>query len=184
MKDTTTTPISEAVFARAKQVQLLLLDVDGVLTDGTLYFSESGSESKGFNTQDGFGIRLLHEAGIETGVITARKSEIVNRRCNELQMRYTYLGSKNKITAYNDIIKKSGLKPIQIGYVGDDWLDLVLLKRVGFAGAPQNAVDEVKHVAHYTCSNSGGYGAVREVSTLILRAKGLLDQYLQLYMNR
>lgn len=170
--------------AKAKHVKLLLLDVDGVLTDGSLYYSHDGQESKMFNTQDGFGLRLLREAGIETGVITARNSEVVDRRAKELQMRYIYQGMSSKLGAYKEIIKQSGLKPFEIGYMGDDWLDLVLLRRVGFGAVPANAVDEVKEIAHYICHQSGGRGAVREICNLLLESQGKLETYLQDYLNR
>lgn len=175
--------IDERVAARAEKLQLLLLDVDGVLTNGTLIFSSQGEESKGFNTQDGFGIRLMQEIGVETGIITARKSTAVTRRCENLQMRYIYQGDNDKLKAYNDIIKKSGLKPVEIGYMGDDWLDLVLFSRVGLALAPANAVAEVKDAAHYITSRSGGEGAVREVCDMILKAKGLHKRLLQSYCS-
>ena len=176
--------LDERIIARAEPLRLLLLDVDGVLTNGTLLFSPEGEESKGFNTQDGFGIRLLQEAGVDVGVITARSSAAVSARCKNLKMRYVYQGSSDKLQAYNDILQKGGIKPFEIGYMGDDWLDLILLKRVGFAAAPANAVAEVKNTVHYTTSQQGGGGAVREVCDIILRAKGVHQQLLQAYMNR
>jgi 3-deoxy-D-manno-octulosonate 8-phosphate phosphatase (KDO 8-P phosphatase) len=176
--------IDPALLEKAKQLQLLLLDVDGVLTDGTLLYSHDGYESKGFNTQDGFGIRLLQEAGLDVGVITARQSNAVTIRCQNLKMRYVYQGESNKLKAYNDIVKESGLKPFEIGYMGDDWLDLILLKRVGLAAAPANAVAEVQDAVHFVTEQKGGKGAVREVCDLILRSKGLLDKLLHAYMNR
>ena len=175
--------IDERIAARAEKLKLLLLDVDGVLTNGTLMFSGEAEESKGFNTQDGFGLRLLQEAGVAVGVITARKSAAVTRRCESLKMRYIYQGDTNKLEAYNDIMKKSGLKPVEIGYMGDDWLDLVLLNRVGFAAAPANAVAEVIEVAHFVTSRQGGAGAVREICDLILKAKGLHQKLLQSYLS-
>ncbi len=170
--------------AKAKHVQLLLLDVDGVLTDGTLIYSHNAAESKMFNTQDGFGLRLLREANIDIGIITARKSEPVTRRAEELQMRYVYQGSSNKLDAYKEIMKQSGLKPFEIGYMGDDWLDMVLLRRVGFCAVPANAVEEVKEVAHYITKRAGGHGAVREVCNLLLQSRKLFDACLQDYTNR
>ena len=170
--------------SKAKHVKLLLLDVDGVLTDGTLIYSHDGLESKMFNTQDGFGLRLIREAGIDTGVITARRSEAVARRAKELKMRYIYQGSDNKINAYKEIMKQSGLKPFEICYMGDDWLDLVLLKRVGFSAVPANAVDGVKEIAHYVTSRTGGHGAVREVCNFLLEARDTYAKHLQDYMNR
>lgn len=177
-------PLDERTLERARPVKLLLLDVDGVLTDGTLLFSAEEEESKAFNTQDGFGIRLLHEAGVETGVITARRSAAVTRRCHNLKMTHIYQGESDKLVAYNAIALQTGLKPFEICYMGDDWLDLILLKRVGFAAAPANAVAEVRDIAHYTARLYGGAGAVRELCDVILQAKGLHRQLLQSYMNR
>ncbi len=172
------------VLAKAKDVRLLLLDVDGVLTDGSLNYTNNGDEIKSFNSQDGFGLRILQDAGVEVGVITARKSHIVERRGRELGMRYVYQGSSDKLAAFRDISEQSHLKPFEIAYMGDDWLDLVLLNRVGFAISPANGVDEVKQVAHFITQKSGGAGAVREVCDLILHAKGLHSTILQKYQNR
>ncbi len=171
------------ILPRAESIKLLLLDVDGVLTDGNLIYSADGNEGKSFNTQDGFGLRILQDCGIDVGIITARKSELVARRGNELKMRYVYQGAPNKLEAFKDISKQSGLKPFEIAYMGDDWLDLVLLNRVGLAVSPANGVAEVKAVAHYVTNQSGGHGAVREVCELILHAKGLYEQCLQKYMS-
>jgi 3-deoxy-D-manno-octulosonate 8-phosphate phosphatase (KDO 8-P phosphatase) len=176
--------LDERIAARAKEVLLLLLDVDGVLTNGVLLFSPEGGESKGFHTQDGFGIRLLQEAGVDVGVITARQSQAVQERCTALKMRYIYQGDTNKLNAFNAILRESGLKPYQIGYMGDDWLDLPLLKRVGFSAAPANAVSEVQQQANFTTQRRGGEGAVREVCNVILKARGVYHQLLQSYMNR
>jgi 3-deoxy-D-manno-octulosonate 8-phosphate phosphatase (KDO 8-P phosphatase) len=169
---------------KASSIRLLLLDVDGVLTDGSIFYSHDGMETKGFNTQDGFGLRLLLETGIETGVITARTSEAVARRAQDLKMRYVFQGESDKLAAYKEIVRQSGLKPFEIAYMGDDWLDLVLLVRVGFAAAPANGVDEVKHAAHYVCRKQGGHGAVRELCDFLLEAKGVGQQLLQNYMSR
>lgn len=174
----------ETILPKAKSVKLLLLDVDGVLTDGNLIFSHEGEESKAFNTQDGFGLRILQEAGIDTGIISARSSMAVTKRAENLKLNYVYQGESNKLTAFKDILQKSGLKPFEIAYMGDDWLDLVLLQRVGFAIAPANGVSEVKRVAHLITENSGGQGAVREACEFILRAKNVFEQTLQRYMSR
>lgn len=170
--------------AKARPIKILLLDVDGVLTDGSLLYSHEGHEAKAFNTQDGFGLRLLQEAGLEIGVITARRSEAVAKRCANLKMGYIFQGISNKLDAYNEILKQSGCKPFEVAYMGDDWLDLALLNRVGFSAAPANAVAEVQEAAHYTAIQSGGHGAVREVCNLILEAKGLYQQLLQSYKSR
>ena len=174
----------QRVFARAKEIRLLLLDVDGVLTNGALHYSGSAEESKSFHTQDGFGIRLLQEAGIDTGVITARKSEVVARRAGELKMRYIYQGTRNKNEALKEILQVSGYRPFQVAYMGDDWLDLVLLQQVGLAIAPANAVREVKEIAHFVTEREGGAGAVRDACDLILEAKNLVTEMLQKYLNR
>jgi 3-deoxy-D-manno-octulosonate 8-phosphate phosphatase (KDO 8-P phosphatase) len=177
-------PVRKRALAKAKDVKLLLLDVDGVLTDGNLLYSGSGEESKAFNTQDGFGLRLLREAGVEVGVITARKSEVVARRANELKMHYIYQGVRNKNDAFKEIMKVSGLKPYQIAYMGDDWLDLTLLQQVGLAIVPANGVREVKDIAHFITERSGGAGAVRDACDLIVESKNLLMELLQKYINR
>lgn len=173
-----------AALAKARPIKILLLDVDGVLTDGSLIYSHEGQESKAFNTQDGFGLRLLQEAGLEIGVITARSSEAVARRCANLKVRYMYQGAGNKLEAYKEILRQSGCKPFEIAYMGDDWLDLVLLTRAGFSAAPANGVREAQDAAHYTTERSGGHGAVREICDLILEAKGRYRELLQSYMSR
>ena len=174
----------QAALSKARPVKILLLDVDGVLTDGTLIYSHEGQESKAFNTQDGFGLRLLQEAGVEIGVITARSSEAVTRRCANLKMRYVYQGVGNKVEAYQEILRESGCKPFEIAYMGDDWLDLALLTRAGFSATPANGVREVQEAVHYTTDQSGGHGAVREICNLILEAKGRYQELLQSYMSR
>lgn len=170
--------------AKAREIKLLLLDVDGVLTDGTLLYTGSGEESKSFNTQDGFGLRLLGEAGVDTGVITARQSEVVARRAKELNMRFIYQGIGNKNDAFKEIMRASGLKPFQIAYMGDDWLDLVLLQQVGLAIAPNNAVTEVQDSVHFITERAGGCGAVRDACDLLIEAKNLALELLQKYKNR
>jgi len=174
----------QVILEKASKIKILLLDVDGVLTDGTLLYSASGEESKAFHTQDGFGLRLLHEAGIETGLITARNSEAVNRRGIELKMRYLYQGASNKLLAFQEILRESGCRPFEISYMGDDWLDLVLLQRAGFSLAPANCVNAVREVVHYVTSLPGGRGAVREACELLLESKGLLAELQQKYANR
>jgi 3-deoxy-D-manno-octulosonate 8-phosphate phosphatase (KDO 8-P phosphatase) len=173
--------VSQLVFEKARNIRLLLLDVDGVLTDGTLYYSSSGEEQKAFNTQDGFGITLLRQAGIETGIITARKSEMVQRRAEELKFTHIYQGARKKNEAFREILKNSGLKPFEVAYMGDDWLDLILLRQVGLALCPANGVEEVKAAVHYVTERAGGQGAVRDACSLILSARGVLQKLLGEY---
>lgn len=182
-KDDSSDPARQALFARAAAIRLLLLDVDGVLTDGTLLYSGHNEESKAFHTQDGFGIRLLREAGIDVGVITARSSAVVGRRAEELKMRYIYQGVPGKREAFREILRLSGLRPYEVAYMGDDWLDLVLLQQVGLAVAPANAVVEVKRVAHLVTERQGGHGAVREACDLLLAARNLTAELLQRYSS-
>ncbi len=177
-------PNRQRALAKAKEIELLLLDVDGVLTDGNLLYAGNGEESKEFNTQDGFGLRLLREAGVRIGVITARKSEVVARRASELKMHYIYQGILNKNEAFTKIMKDSGLKPYQIAYMGDDWLDLVILQQVGLAIVPANGVREVKEISHLITERSGGSGAVRDACDLIIESKNLAVELLQKYKTR
>lgn len=176
-------PHQRLLMAKAKPVQLLLLDVDGVLTDGCLIYMENGIEGKSFNTQDGLGIRLLQKSGVEVGLITARQSEIVRRRAEELGMTYIMQNVSKKLDAFKEVLKRSALKPYQVCYMGDDWIDLALLSRAGFSACPLNGVREVKEICHFVSSRSGGAGAVREVCDLIIEAKGMHHTLLQQYMK-
>lgn len=171
-----------AALPRARDVKLLLLDVDGVLTDGTITYTHDGGESKGFNTQDGFGLRILQDSGVDVGVITARTSEAVTRRAGDLGMKYVFQGAGRKMDVYEKILADSGLRAMHTAYMGDDWLDLQLLGRVGFAVAPANAVAEVQQRAHYVTGRSGGRGAVREVCELILEARGEFSSIFKKYV--
>ncbi|MEJ2134549.1 MAG: HAD hydrolase family protein [Desulfofustis sp.] len=178
-------PLSEeqrVVFAKAEPIRLLLLDVDGVLTDGRLYYSDEGVESKAFCTQDGLGIRLLQRAEVMTGLITARTSRLVAWRGEELDMNHIRQGVSNKLEEFKSILNETSLKPYQVCYMGDDLIDLSLLTRVGLAACPANAVEEVKEACHFIARRPGGAGAVREICDLIIRAKGLHDTLLQQFL--
>ena len=171
----------QGALIRGRDIKLLLLDVDGVLTDGSLIYTGGEKESKSFNTQDGFGIRLLHQAGIDVGVITARQSTVVHRRASELKMRFIHQGAVNKSSAFAEIVAESRLTPGEIAYMGDDWLDIIVLQQVGLAVAPANGVPEVMEVVHYITRQGGGHGAVRECCNLILEAQNLTADLLQKY---
>lgn len=176
-------PEHRLLMTKAEPIELLLLDVDGVLTDGSLIYTENGSEGKSFNTQDGLGIRLVQKSGVEVGIITARKSELVRRRAEELGMKYIMQGIGNKLDAFKEILKRSMLKPYQVCYMGDDWIDMALLSRVGLAACPANGAPEVQDICHFVSGRTGGAGTVREVCDLIIRAKGKHDSLLQEYMK-
>ena len=172
----------QVLFAKAEPIRLLLLDVDGVLTDGSLLYSEKGVESKAFNTQDGLGIRLVQQAGVATGIITARSSALVKRRAEELDMAYIRQGAKNKLGEFKTLLDQTGLKPFQVCYMGDDLIDLGLLTRVGLAVCPANAVEEVRQACHLVTRRPGGSGAVRQACDLIIRAKGLHEKLMQQFL--
>ncbi|MFU8818509.1 MAG: KdsC family phosphatase [Desulfurivibrio sp.] len=166
---------------RAREISLLLLDVDGVMTDASILYTDSGTEFKAFSTRDGLGIRLLQEAGVEVGIITARSSEAVRRRAADLGLKHLFQGARDKLVAYEQILREQRLQPSRIAYMGDDWLDLPLLVRAGFAVAPADAVAEVKAVAHYVTRRPGGKGAVRELCELIIAARGEHEKLLARY---
>ena len=171
-------------FAKARPVKLLLLDVDGVLTDGTITYTHEGTEIKSFHTRDGMGIRLLREAGVETGLITARASEAVTRRARDLSLKYVYQKVENKLSLFEQLRTELGLRPAEVAFMGDDWLDLALLTRVGFSATVADGAFEVRQLVDYVTKSPGGRGAVREVCDLILEAKGALDSLFAKYGQR
>jgi 3-deoxy-D-manno-octulosonate 8-phosphate phosphatase (KDO 8-P phosphatase) len=157
---------------KIRPLRLLLLDVDGVLTDGGIWYLESGEEMKRFDIQDGMGVDLLQRAGIQVGVLTGRRSEVVERRCRELGIGIVKQGFYDKSAGLAEILEEEGLDTIHVGYVGDDVQDLAVMGRVGFSAAPANAAHEVQVSADYVTSRTGGRGAVREVAELLLTALG------------
>ena len=157
---------------RAKKIRLLALDVDGVMTDGKLYFDTIGNELKAFNTADGLGMKAIQKYGVELAIITGRESPMVTQRASALGIDYVYQGSDNKLNAYMDLLEKSGVDEEQVCYAGDDWIDLPVLIRVGLAVTVPEADFEVKDRVHWVTDRSGGAGAVREICDLILRSQG------------
>lgn len=166
----------------AKKIKLLLLDVDGVLTDGRFMLTEAGEEHKSFNTQDGLGLRLLLQEGIGVVLISGRDSKAVDIRARDLGLTAVYQGVKDKVAVFEEILQKRAASPEEVGFVGDDLVDLPLLMRVGFAVAVANAVEEVREKAHYVTRKSGGQGAVREVCEVILKAQGKWEHCLSRYL--
>lgn len=149
------------------------MDVDGVLTDGRIWLSDSGIESKAFDTQDGFGIRQLLRAGLEVAVISGRKSPAVEKRMAELGVSHVFLGCDDKVAVFDSLISQLGIDTANTAYIGDDLPDLPLLRRAGIGIAVANAVAAVRAECAVTTTTSGGYGAVREVCDLILAARKL-----------
>lgn len=157
---------------RLAKIRLLLLDVDGVMTDGGIIYDGNGLETKVFNVKDGHGIKMLQRHGIEIGIITGRSSQVVDIRARELGIELLYQGALKKLDAYNDIKDKTGLTDEQIAYMGDDVIDVPVMKRVGFAAAPSDALPEAASAAHYITVRGGGRGAVRELCDMILKGRG------------
>ena len=156
---------------RASRVKLMIFDVDGVLTDGSLLFTAQGDYMKSFNSMDGHGLKLLGEAGIRTAIITGRRSDIVLARAQELRISHIYQGVADKVAAFGELMREANVTAEQCGYMGDDWPDLGVLTRCGFAAAPANAHPDVIARAHWVSEARGGQGAAREVCDTLLRAQ-------------
>ncbi len=175
-------PVTEA---QLSSIEMLLMDVDGVLTDGRLYFFPDVDgkivETKGFDSQDGIALQWMNRYGLITGVISGRDSPATTERAKQAKMKYVYQGHTEKIPILEEILRDSKHTKEQVAYIGDDLTDVVIMHRVGFAAATANARDEVKKEAHYVTTAPGGAGAVREVIELILKAKGLWGEVLARY---
>lgn len=168
---------------KAKSVRMLIMDVDGVLTNGEIIYTGGGQEVKHFNVRDGFGIRLAHRVGLKTAIITARYSEVVTHRSRELEITEIRQNALKKLPAYEQIIKTHQLTDEQVAYIGDDLVDLPLLKRVGLAVAVADAQPEVRQAAHYVTQLPGGKGAVRELIELILKAQDTWQEATSRYFS-
>lgn len=157
---------------RLARTRMLLLDIDGVLTDGTIYLDDSGVESKRFSVLDGFGLVWCRRFGLKTGVISGRTSQATLRRCRDLEFDEIHLGNAGKSTVFMAICQRYDLMPEEVAYMGDDLLDLPILEQVGLAACPSDAHPEVRRKVHFVSSFSGGKGAVRELVDLWLQANG------------
>lgn len=175
----TTNPLTNypQALERATQIRILVLDVDGVLTDGQVFFGTDGKESmKGFDIQDGFGIKLLQSIGIECAVITGRHSKMVLGRCDELGITNIFTGVQDKKLALLELQQRVVFNPaIDLAVMGDDWPDLSIMQSAGLRIAPAQAHEAVRQIAHYVTQAKGGFGAVREACDLILKAQGHYD---------
>jgi 3-deoxy-D-manno-octulosonate 8-phosphate phosphatase (KDO 8-P phosphatase) len=167
---------------RARRLKLMIFDVDGVLTDGRLYLSDSGEEMKAFSTQDGQGIRLLQETGVTIGVITARQSRVVERRAQELGIRLLRQGASDKARTFAELLTIGSIAADEAGYMGDDLADLPVLVRCGFAAAVASAPEYVRSRSHYVANAAAGEGAAREVCEFIMRAQGTLEKAIAGYL--
>ncbi len=168
--------------ARAAKVRLMIFDVDGVLTDGSLHYGPQGELIKTFNVLDGHGIKLLQQSGVATAIISARKSDIVAKRASDLGIAHVRQGVDNKLVAFEQLLAQTGSDKEACGFIGDDVIDLPILRRVGFAASVPNAHAEVISRVHYVTTASGGRGAARELCDFILRAQGNYEAALAPYL--
>jgi 3-deoxy-D-manno-octulosonate 8-phosphate phosphatase (KDO 8-P phosphatase) len=172
---------TKKIMAAAKKVKLLVLDVDGVLTDGSITLDSNGNEIKSFHVRDGHGIKMLQRAGCNIAIITGRNSKVVQLRADELGITEVYQKCLNKNEAYQQLLAKFGLTDREVAYVGDDVIDIPLLRRVGLPVTVADGVDEAKKLALFVTKNRGGHAAVREVADLLLKASGkwkaIIDEY-------
>ena len=167
---------------RAKRVRLMAFDVDGVLTDGRLWYGPQGETLKAFSARDGLGMRMLAESGVALALLTSRRSEAVALRAAELRIPHVLQGSDDKSALFAELLARLALDPRQAGYMGDDLVDLPVLRRCGFSCAPFEAPDVVRRNAHYVASSPAGAGAVREVCEFVLHAQGKLEAALAAYL--
>ncbi|MEW8681668.1 MAG: 3-deoxy-manno-octulosonate-8-phosphatase KdsC [Candidatus Thiodiazotropha endolucinida] len=170
------------IHAKASGVKLVIFDVDGVLTDGGLFLGDDGQEYKSFNSRDGHGMKMLQKSGVVIGIITGRSSEVVRIRMESLGIEHVYQGKLDKLPAYEELRNKLGLSDDQVAYVGDDVVDLPIMRRVGLAIAVNDAHPFVHQHAHWQTSHNGGRGAARDVCEMVLEAQGNLKTELDSYL--
>jgi len=185
MVETKGLAVSEEVLERASKIKVLLMDVDGVLTDGRLYYvkdhEDKAMEFKSFNSHDGLGLHMLHNAGIKTGVISGRVSFATEERARILNFSYVYQGHLEKMALFDEVLAKEGITADQASFVGDDFTDLPLMMRSGLGCAVQDARPELKERAHFVAPSRGGRGAIRDIAELILKSQGHWEKILAKY---
>ncbi|MGD8843432.1 MAG: 3-deoxy-manno-octulosonate-8-phosphatase KdsC [Gammaproteobacteria bacterium] len=170
------------IHERAAQVKLLIFDVDGVLTDGSLFLGDDGQEYKAFHSQDGHGIKMLQKHGVRCAIITGRTSRVVEHRMRNLGIDLIYQGQENKLEGFAELLQRVGLEPEQVAYMGDDVVDLPVMRKVGFAIAVSNAHPMVTRHAHWQTPRAGGRGAARDACEMLMEAHGVLQQELESYL--
>jgi 3-deoxy-D-manno-octulosonate 8-phosphate phosphatase (KDO 8-P phosphatase) len=168
---------------KLRRLKLLLLDVDGVMTDGRIIYNADGVETKAFDVKDGHGLKLLQRAGFQVGIITGRQSEVTRVRAHELGIELVIQGAKEKLPRYLELVQRLGLSDEEVAYVGDDLIDLPVLRRVGFSATVADAVEEIKPYVQYITTRPGGRGAVRELCDFILRTSGRWDDVTMRYFE-
>jgi len=170
------------IFEKASQIKLLIFDVDGVLTDGSLFIGDDGQEYKAFHSQDGHGIKMLQRHGVVCAIITGRTSQVVEHRMRNLGIDLIYQGQKNKLKGFADLLHRVDLSPQQVAYIGDDVVDLPVMRKVGLAIAVQDAHPWVVKHAHWQTPRAGGRGAARDVCEMLMEAQGVLQRELESYL--
>ena len=168
---------------RASRIKLLLMDCDGVLTDGRIWLFDSGEEQKGFHTRDGLGLELWHRAGLKSGIISGRSASVVERRARALGMSFILQGVEDKLKAFGETLDQAGVTSTETAYIGDDLNDIPLILQSGLGVAVSDAAPEAREHAHYVTKLAGGQGAVREVIELILKAQGGWDDLIAPYIS-
>lgn len=176
-----TAPLPQDLIERARAARMLVFDIDGVLTDGSLFFGDDGQEYKAFNSRDGHGIKMLRASGVEVGIITGRTSQVVLHRARNLGVTHIFQGAEDKLEAFHALLRDMALAPAQIAYMGDDIVDLPVLKRCGLAFTVPDAPPEVIAHCHHVTRAAAGRGAGREACELIMRAQGAWAAQLALY---
>lgn len=176
--------MNSEVQERAARIKLLLMDCDGVLTDGRIWIFENGEEQKGFHTRDGLGIDLWHRAGLRSGIISGRRSSAVDTRARTLGMSFVVQGHENKVQAFADVLEQAGVANAEVAYIGDDLNDIPLMLQSGLGIAVADAALETREHAHYVTKARGGFGAVREAIELILKSQGRWDDLIKAFTER
>jgi 3-deoxy-D-manno-octulosonate 8-phosphate phosphatase (KDO 8-P phosphatase) len=179
----TTDLITAALVARAQKIKLIAFDVDGVMTDGTLFLADDGQEYKGFNSLDGHGLKMLKGSGVQLAIITGRSSRVVEHRARNLGIEVIHQGAHDKLVVYEALCRDLGLASEATAYMGDDVVDLPVMRRAGLAITVPAAPELVKAHSHYTTTREAGHGAVREACEFLMRAQGTLDAALAPYLK-
>lgn len=174
--------MNKRLIARAHRIRIAIFDVDGVLTDGTLYVSERGEEMKAFNILDGLGLKMLSATGVVTAILSGRKSDMVALRAKEIGIAHVLQGAANKLDAYHRLLRKLHLAEEETSFMGDDLPDLPVLRRCGLAFSVPNAPEIVRSHVHHVTRTLGGHGAVREACEFLMQARGTLDNQLSIYL--
>ncbi|MEP6637354.1 MAG: HAD hydrolase family protein [Acidobacteriota bacterium] len=174
---------SSSTERRASRIKLLLMDCDGVLTDGRIWIFDKSDEQKGFHAHDGLGLELWHRAGLKSGIISGRRSSAVERRARELHMEFVRQGVENKIQAFEELLRLAGVAESEVAFIGDDLNDIPVLLRAELAVAVSDASEETRAVAHFVTQSAGGFGAVREVVEMILKVQGLWAGVTERYLK-